>query len=154
MKVSIVVPGHLKNFVKDGVKEYVKRIGRFCEINLHQVKKGGDVNTIDSSKILNQESKNILSHVRDSDYVILLDRKGQEFGSREFASFLEEQFLTRSHLVFVIGGALGTSDAVKKRANIVISLSKMTFTHQMSVLILLEQLFRAFKIIKNQKYHY
>jgi len=154
LKVSIVVPGHLKNFVKDGVKEYIKRIGRFCEINLHQVKKGGDVNVIDSSKIINQESKNILSHVRDSDYVILLDRKGQEFDSVEFASFLEKQFLTRSHLVFIVGGALGISNAVKKRANTVISISKMTFTHQMSVLILLEQLFRAFKIIKNQKYHY
>lgn len=152
--MSIVVPGHLKNFVKDGVKEYIKRIGRFCEINLHQVKKGGDVNVIDSSKIINQESKNILSHVRDSDYVILLDRKGQEFDSVEFASFLEKQFLTRSHLVFIVGGALGISNAVKKRANTVISISKMTFTHQMSVLILLEQLFRAFKIIKNQKYHY
>jgi len=153
MKILLVAVGKPKEkAIETLVNKYLERSRQFASIDKVTVKDYSGKNPVE--KIKTRETENIFKVLKPRDYVILLDRKGQEFDSVEFASFLEKQFLTRSHLVFIVGGALGISNAVKKRANTVISISKMTFTHQMSVLILLEQLFRAFKIIKNQKYHY
>ena len=104
--------------------------------------------------VKDKEGQKVLKYLKPSDYVISLDLNKKEFSSEEFANFLNKRFeIAKSNITFIIGGSYGLSDELKNRANEAISLSKMTFLHQMTRLILLEQIYRAFKINRNEVYH-
>ena len=156
MKVKLIVIGKTKTkFLLDGENEYQKRLKHYCkfsELIIPDIKNGGKL----SKKELKEKEGNlILASIKNSDYVILLDDKGLELSSTDFAEFLNKKMVSSSNeLVFIIGGAFGFSESVFKRANTKLSLSKMTFSHQMVRMIFKEQLYRAFTILKGEKYHH
>ena len=156
MKIKLIVVGKTNaNYLKEGENEYFQRLKhyvRFDETIIPDIKNSKNLS---KSDLKNKEGKLILSKIDNSDEVVLLDDKGKMFSSIDFSSYLSEKMIrgTKS-LVFVIGGAFGFSDAVYERANSKISLSKMTFSHQMVRLIFKEQLYRAFTILKGEKYHH
>tara|TARA_B100000963_G_C22432887_1_gene582988 strand:+ start:294 stop:767 length:474 start_codon:yes stop_codon:yes gene_type:complete len=155
MKVKLIVMGKTNvNFLKDGENEYDQRIKHY--INFEQLIISDVKNTKNrsSAEIKIKEGQQILSKISSSDCVVLLDEKGKQFSSKEFSNFLTKKILkSTKYLVFVVGGAFGFSDEVYKRADYKLSLSKMTFTHQMIRMVFKEQLYRAFTIIKGEKYH-
>lgn len=156
MKIKLLVVGKTdESFVEEGIEKYLKRLKHYISfeiIVLPDVKQGSKLNT---EKLKEEEGKLILQKLENSDQVVLLDEKGKNFSSEEFAGFLQKKmnggFPT---LVFIVGGAFGFSKEVYKRANEQLSLSKMTFSHQMVRLFFTEQLYRAFTIIKGEKYHH
>lgn len=158
MKIKIIAIGKIKeNYLKEGINEYIKRLKPYVDITIEEVSDSSikDKPSIsDIEKAKNEECLRALKHIKDSDYLITLDMNKKEMDSVEFASFLEKKFeLGRSSITFIIGGSYGLSDFIKERANDSISLSKMTFLHQMTRLILLEQIYRGFKINNHETYH-
>lgn len=158
MKINLLVIGKIKDlYLKQGIEEYLKRLSNYCEV---LVKEFDDESIVDkpSKKEIeiatDKECERVLKTIKNTDYVITLDLGKKQLDSRGFAEFLSQKFNTYgSHLTFVIGGSYGLSSSLKKRANDSISLSTMTFTHQMTRLIFLEQVYRAFKILNNEVYH-
>ena len=158
MKIKIYAIGKIKEqYLKDGIKEYVERIRPYSQIEIVEVNDEPIVNNPsdgDIKKAIDIEGKRVLKLLKDSEYLISLDFGQKELKSEQFADFLEKKFvLGGSNISFVIGGSYGLSDELKKRANDTLSLSQMTFLHQMTRLILLEQIYRAFKINRNETYH-
>ena len=156
MKVKLIVIGKTKSkFLLDGEGEYQKRLKHYCkfsELIISDIKNAGKLS---KKELKEREGNLILESIKNSDYVILLDDKGITLSSIEFSEFLNKKMASSTNeLVFIIGGAFGFSESVYQRANIKLSLSKMTFSHQMVRLIFKEQLYRAFTIIKNEKYHH
>ena len=157
MKIKLYCIGKIKEqYLKDGINEYVKRILPYSNIEIIEVadsKVKDNPNQADISKAKNEEGERVLKLLKN-DYLIGLDMNKPEFTSEEFASFLNKKMIEGgSNISFVIGGSYGLSDALKVRCNTSISLSKLTFLHQMTRLILLEQIYRAFKILNNETYH-
>lgn len=157
MKIKVYCIGKIKEqYLKDGINEYLKRISPYSNIEIVEVndsKAKDNPNQSDIEKAKNEEGDRILKLLKN-DYLIGLDMNKQEFKSEEFAVFLNKKLVEGgSNISFVIGGSYGLSDALKNRCNTSISLSKMTFLHQMTRLILLEQIYRAFKILNNETYH-
>ena len=155
MKIKIIALGKIKEkYLKSGVDEFLKRLTPYCsvevvEINPLEIK---DENLKD--KVLTAEGEKILSYIKPTDYLITMEIKGKEFSSEEFASQIEE--LTNNgtqEIVFVIGSSCGIGKNVSQRANLKMSMSRMTFLHEFARLILIEQIYRAFKIIKGETYH-
>lgn len=158
MKIKIIAIGKIKeNYLKEGINEYIKRLKPYVDITIEEVNDSpikDNPSFGDIEKAKNEECLRALKHIKDSDYLITLDMNKKEMDSIEFASFLKKKFeLGRSSITFIIGGSYGLSDTVKARANDSISLSKMTFLHQMTRLILLEQIYRGFKINNHETYH-
>lgn len=158
MKIRIIAIGKIKEvYLKMGIDEYLKRIKGYCQIEIVEVLDEPVSENPSNSQIKlvkDKEGLKVLKLLKPSDYVISLDLNKNELTSEGFASFLDKKMeIAKSNLTFVIGGSYGLSDELKQRANDSISLSKMTFLHQMSRLILLEQIYRAFKINKNETYH-
>jgi len=158
MKIKIIAVGKIKeNFIKEGILEYIKRISGYSKIEIIEVddsKVKDNPNESEILKVINEEGKRILSKIKDADYVINLDLGKKEMDSIEFSKFLNQKLVENgASITFVIGGSYGLSADVKNRANYSLSLSKMTFLHQMTRLILLEQIYRAFKILNNEIYH-
>lgn len=156
--VKIIAAGKLKEkYLQDGTAEYAKRLNSF--INLEFVEIPDEPlpkNPSDSQikKILDNEGKNILSHIKERDYVILLDLKGEMTDSETLAAKIKSLELAGlGRIVFVIGGSLGVSESLIEKANFRLCLSKLTFTHQMARFILTEQLYRAYSINSGGKYH-
>ena len=157
MKIRVYCIGKIKEqYLKDGINEYLKRISSYSNIEIVEVndsKVKDNPNQSDIDKAKNEEGDRVLKLVKN-DYLIGLDMNKQEYKSEEFAVFLNKKLVEGgSNISFVIGGSYGLSDALKNRCNTSISLSKMTFLHQMTRLILLEQIYRAFKILNNETYH-
>ena len=157
MKIKIYAIGKIKEqYLKDGINEYLKRISSYSNIEIVEVndsKVKDNPNQSDIEKAKNEEGDRVLKLIKN-DFLIGLDMNKQELTSEEFATFLNKKMVEGgSNISFVIGGSYGLSDALKKRCNTSISLSKMTFLHQMTRLILLEQIYRAFKILNNETYH-
>ena len=157
MKIKVYCIGKIKEqYLKDGINEYLKRISPYSNIEIVEMndsKVKDNPNQADIEKAKNEEGDRVLKLLKN-DYLIGLDMNKQEFKSEEFAVFLNKKLVEGgSNISFVIGGSYGLSDALKKRCNTSISLSKMTFLHQMTRLILLEQIYRAFKILNNETYH-
>lgn len=159
MKIKVVAVGKIKeNFFALAINEYVKRLKAYCElevieVNDEQITK--DSNASLDAKIKEKEGEKILSRIKENEYVILLDfLNSKEYDSISFSKHIDEM-MTRgnSNLTFVIGGSLGLGENIRKRGNERLLLSKMTFTHQMTRIILLEQIYRAFKILHNETYH-
>ena len=157
MKIKLFCIGKIKEqYLKDGINEYIKRISPYSSIEIIEVqdsKVKDNPNDFDITKAKNEEGERVLKLLKN-DYLIGLDLNKKEFTSEEFASYIEQKFVEGgSSISFVIGGSYGLSENLKKRCNSSISLSKMTFLHQMTRLVLLEQIYRAFKILNNETYH-
>ena len=156
MKVKLIVIGKTKSkFLLDGENEYQKRLKHYCkfsELIISDIKNAGKLS---KKELIEKEGSLILASIKSSDYVILLDDKGITLSSIEFSELLNKKMVSSTNeLVFVVGGAFGFSESVYQRANTQLSLSKMTFSHQMVRLIFKEQLYRAFTILKGEKYHH
>lgn len=151
MKIKLVAVGTLKEkYLKDAVNEYVKRLGKYCKVEIIEVKEENDTK-VNAKEI---EGKNILKAIKSRDYVVSLTLNQKEYTSESLAVWLDKTFAkANSEITFIIGGSLGLSSDVLKRSNEYLTLSKLTFTHQMSRIILLEQIYRGFKINHHEKYH-
>ena len=132
------------------MQEYVKRLSKYTRIEIQEV---ADDGSLEPQTQIQRESERVMKQIQTKDYVILMDIGGRELSSSFFAKELDQTFLINSNITFVIGGSYGLNDAVKKRANTRISFSKMTFPHQLFRVILLEQIYRAYKIINHETYH-
>ena len=158
MKIKVVTVGKLKEkYLKDGIAEYSKRISRFAKfemIELADEKTPDRASESENQKILEIEGQRILSKVADRDFVIVLAIEGKTLSSEEFSKNLEEASIKGfSTLTFIIGGSLGLSQDVKKRANISVSFGRLTLPHQLMRLVLVEQIYRAFTIQQGSPYH-
>ena len=142
-------------FLIDGIQEYVKRLSFYIPFNIKYLNDTKNTRKLSQEQQKQLEGKMILDSLEKSDYVVLLDEHGTEFTSIEFARYIEKkQSTVQRQLVFIVGGPYGFSDDVKKRANEKISMSKMTFSHEMIRLFFVEQLYRAMTIINNEPYHH
>ena len=152
MDIKFIVVGKIKEkFLTDGINEYVKRIKPFCNLNIIEIK---ELNYEDRLKNLLLEGENILKNISSNDFVITLEINGKMLSSEELASFISNHYTYNNKTItFIIGSSDGMSDDVKRRSDYKLSFSKMTFPHQLMRLVFLEQLYRAFSIINNQKYH-
>ncbi len=158
MNIQIVCIGKLKEkYWKEALSEYGKRLGKYCSLSIEELKEESlpdQGSKAAEEMVIEEEGKRILGRLKASSFVIALDVKGQEFSSEGLAEMISDLGVKgRSDLVFIIGGSLGLSQAVLKRADLRLSFSKMTFPHQMMRVILLEQLYRSFKINRNEVYH-
>lgn len=158
MKQKIICIGKLKEkYLSDGCAEYIKRLSAYqsteiSELSEVRVYEENSVAQINSAK--EKEGNNILSKIKDNDYVIALCIEGNMYDSIEFSNMLGDIIQKiRGDIIFVIGGSYGLSDKVIKRADLKLSFSKFTFPHQLMRFILLEQIYRAYKIKNNEKYH-
>ena len=156
MKVKLIVVGETNTkYLFEGEKEYEKRLShyiKFEEIIIPDIKQSGKLS---KSELKKKEGQLITAKLKNSDHVILLDDKGKSFSSIQFSEFLQQKMNSGlKSLVFVIGGAYGFSNEVYQRANSKLSLSIMTFSHQMVRLIFKEQLYRGFSILRGEKYHH
>lgn len=157
LNVNIICVGNLKEkFFTDALSEYKKRLGRYCkfevvELSEEKIADNGTQSQID--KTLKKEGEKILSKIGKSDFVVAMCIEGKQLSSEELSKKIEDISLTNSTVNFVIGGSWGLSDDVKKRADMRLSVSKMTFPHQLFRVMLAEQIYRAFTITANAKYH-
>lgn len=158
MKIKLICVGKLKEkYLDDGIKEYLKRISAYSDIEVIEVadERIPDNHSLAEETIVkSKEGRRILDKVKQDDYMILLDVQGKELDSIQFAERIEDCMINgKSTIDFVIGGSLGHGEDVLTRANARISFSQMTFPHQLMRLILVEQIYRAFKIIRHETYH-
>lgn len=155
MKVKLLVVGQTNmKFVEQGFDEFAARLKHYTDFEFVVISNPKNSSKLEFAELKNKEAESILAKLLPSDFVVLLDEKGAEYSSVEFSSFLQKRMNSGvKNLVFVVGGAFGFSDKMYERANSKLSLSKMTFSHQLIRLIFAEQLYRAFTILKNEKYH-
>ena len=157
MKIKIYAIGKIKDFYKSGVDEYVKRLQPYCKVEIIELKdesisdKPSD-KEIEKAKTI--ECHRVLDVLKANEYLIGLDLNKKEMDSVEFSKFLSNKLEHNgASISFVIGGSYGLSDELKNRLNYSLTLSKLTFPHQLARLVLLEQIYRAFKILNNETYH-
>ena len=158
MRISIICVGKIKEkYLKLGIDEFTKRLSKYCKleiIELDDEKAPENLSDKEMLMIKEKEGKKILSKIKDNAHVIALAIDGKNLSSEELAHNINNLGVRgTSHIVFVIGGSLGLSDEVLKRANYKLSFSKMTFPHQLMRLILLEQVYRAYRINSGEPYH-
>lgn len=158
MKITIVCVGKIKEkFYRDALVEYTKRLSRYCSLSITEVadeKTKEQASDVECAIIKDREGERILKSIREDGYVIALAIDGKNLDSVELSQKIENLALTgKSNLYFVIGGSLGLSDEVMKRADYKLSFSRMTFPHQLMRVILLEQIYRSYRIINHEPYH-
>lgn len=149
--IKIICLGSIKeSYLTDAIKEYTKRLSKYTDLNIIELE---DVGIDDVKVALKKEEEKIMKVINPKDYIITLEIEGKELTSVEFSKKIEDTLNYNSNITFIIGGSYGLSDEVKKLSNYKLSFSKMTFPHQLFRVILLEQLYRAFKIMNNESYH-
>ncbi|WP_028243770.1 23S rRNA (pseudouridine(1915)-N(3))-methyltransferase RlmH [Pseudobutyrivibrio ruminis] len=158
MNIKILCVGKIKEkFYREAISEYAKRLSKYCNLEVVEVndEKTSENSTDNEINIIkDKEGERILKHIKDKDYAIALAIQGKQQDSVAFSKYIENLGINgNSSICFVIGGSLGLSDAVMKRCNDSISFSKMTFPHQLMRVILLEQIYRAMRIMNNEPYH-
>ncbi|MBU5268233.1 23S rRNA (pseudouridine(1915)-N(3))-methyltransferase RlmH [Virgibacillus proomii] len=158
MKITIVSVGKLKEkYLKQGIQEYLKRLSTYAKVKIIEVADEKAPENLSEAQMLDvkqKEGERILSHIQPDTYVITLEINGKILSSEQFASKLDElATYGKSKIAFVIGGSLGISADVQNRSDLALSFSKMTFPHQVMRLILLEQVYRAFRINRGEPYH-
>lgn len=158
MRISVVCVGKIKEkYLKLGIDEFSKRLSKYCKlevIELDDEKAPENLSDKEMMMIKDKEGKKILSKIKDNSHVIALAIDGKNLSSEELADTIDNLGVRgTSHIVFVIGGSLGLSDDVLRRSNYKLSFSKMTFPHQLMRLILLEQVYRAYRINNGEPYH-
>lgn len=156
MKITLLTVGKTdKGWVKDGLDIYVSRLKHYIPFSIIEIPELKNVSALSKDQIKTREGDLILKNVRPADDLILLDERGKEYSSVEFAKVIQDMIsYAGKDIVYVIGGAYGFSDAVYQRADSKISMSRMTFSHQMVRAIFVEQLYRAFTIMKGEPYHH
>lgn len=149
--IKIITVGKIKEeFIKDSLKEYLKRLSKYTKINIIEIE---DDNSKDINKSLSTEKDKILKYINEEDYIITLEIDGNMLDSISLSKKIEELFIESKKIVFIIGGSNGIHDDIKSRSNYKLSFSKLTFPHQLFRVILLEQIYRSFKIINKETYH-
>ena len=157
LNIHIVCIGKVKeSYLRDAINEYSKRLSKYCKLTILELpdeKIPDKLNENLANEIKEKESNAILHHIKKDSYIICLDLTGKEFSSEDFSRNLDNLSLQTSHITFVIGGSLGLSSEILKKAHQKICFSKMTFPHQLIRVFLLEQIFRGFKISNGETYH-
>lgn len=157
MKITVIGVGKIKEkYFSAAIDEYSKRLSRFAQIEIIEIndeKIPENASAKEMEQIKQKEGKGILSKIKDGAYVVALCIEGKELSSEDLAQKMEAISMQSSHIVFVIGGSLGLSDEVKNTASLRLSFGKMTLPHQLMRVVLLEQVYRAFKINNNESYH-
>ena len=159
MKITIVCAGKIKEkYLSAGIAEFMKRLKPFAQVEIrevHEEKMPDSPSAAEKEQVLIKEGEKLLKLVPEGSYLFVLDVFGKEKSSEELAASLDKLALTgRSNITFLIGGAFGLSPGVRRSADELLSFSRMTFTHQMVRLLLVEQIYRAFKINRGEKYHW
>jgi 23S rRNA (pseudouridine1915-N3)-methyltransferase len=154
VKIKILLVGKIRNeFIRVGVQEYRKRLLPFFNIDIEYLQNFSD---LPKEIALSKEGEIIKKIIKDKKYIVSLDKEGKELSSEEFAYKLLDldKISQNNEIIFIIGGIYGIQEDIKKSSNFILSLSKMTFTHEFALLILLEQIYRGIKILRNEPYHY
>jgi len=155
MNITILMIGNTSEaFVKDGCEVFIKRLKHYIKVKEVIIPDVKDRKHLNAEQIREKEAILLLEKISSSNYTVLLDERGKEFSSVEFANFLQKTMNSGTReMYFVIGGAYGVAESVKQKADLTVSLSRMTFTHQLIRLLFAEQLYRAMTILKNEPYH-
>lgn len=157
LNIKIICVGKLKEKYWDAAcSEYLKRLSGYCSpavVEIKEAKLPANASAADELNVINKEGSDILAKIDSGDYVIALDIQGKELGSEELARKISDISFNNSRIDFVIGGSLGLSDEVKRRADMRLSFGKITLPHQLARVVLLEQIYRAFKINAGETYH-
>ena len=149
--IKLIVVGQLKeSYLKDAVEEYKKRIKKYTNLEIIELK---DEGLVEEAKAIRLESEKITKYISSKDYLITSEIEGKQYTSVEFATKIDKILIENSNITFVIGGSYGLSSEIKQKANLHLSFSKMTFPHQLFRILLLEQIYRAYKINNNESYH-
>lgn len=156
MKMTLLTVGKTdKDWIRQGLDIYVSRLKHYMPFSITEIPELKNVSSLTKAQIKEREGELILKNIRPTDELILMDERGRQYTSMELAKALQDKITySGKDIVFVIGGAYGFSDEVYKRADSKISLSKMTFSHQMVRVIFAEQIYRAFTIIRGEPYHH
>jgi 23S rRNA (pseudouridine1915-N3)-methyltransferase len=156
IRVELVLVGPTdKKYLQEGISEFVKRLSKYCRLEVTEIRESRHAGKLTPAERVRLETEMLIEKLQKDSFVVLLDEKGAQFSSEAFAKWIERSSVAiRTKLVFVIGGPYGVGKKMRDRANHIISLSGMTFSHQMVRLIFLEQLYRAFSIIKKEPYHH
>lgn len=149
--IKIITVGQIKEkYLQDAIKEYKKRLSKYTNIEVIEVKDEGLVEEVKAIKL---EAEKIKKHINDRDYIITLEIEGKQMTSVEFANKIDNILIENSNVDFIIGGSYGLSADIKNMSRLHLSFSKMTFPHQLFRVLLLEQIYRAYKINNNESYH-
>lgn len=149
--IKIITVGSLKErYLKEAIEEYQKRIKKYTDIEIIEVK---DEGLLSPMQAMEKESEKIKKHISEKEYIITLEIEGKQFTSEEFSRKIEDIQMINSNITFIIGGSYGIDQSIKEKAKTHLSFSKMTFPHQLFRVLLLEQIYRAFKIMNNESYH-
>ena len=149
--IKIICIGKIKEkYLIDAIEEYKKRISKYTKLEIIELK---DYSMDDIHKVLELEKEQIERHIDSKDYVICMEIEGEQISSEVLAKKIDSTLNTYSNITFVIGGSYGLDDSIKQRANYHLSFSKMTFPHQLFRVLLLEQIYRSYKINNNESYH-
>lgn len=156
MKITFLTVGKTEdNYLKDGIEKYAKRLKHYTKLSIIDLDELKNTKALTQEQQKSKEAELILKKITPQDYVILLDEKGVELTSEKFAAYIDKKAVASvSNMVFVVGGPYGFDSTVYARANDKLALSAMTFSHQMVRLFFIEQLYRAFTIIKGEPYHH
>ena len=158
MKITIVTVGKIKEkYLKDAIAEYSKRLSKYCKLEIVEVpdeKTPDNASEVVEDSIRSKEAERILKHVKDDSFVITLEINGKQLTSEELADKIEKLGVQgTSHITFIIGGSIGLGKEVLAKSNYALSFSKMTFPHQLMRVILLEQIYRSYRIMNGEPYH-
>ena len=157
MNINVICIGKLKEkYWVDAIEEYKKRLGAYCSLNIIELKEAKlpkNASKADEENVIKQEGEEILSRISDGDFVIACEVAGKLLSSEELAGEAEAAAFNHKAIDFLIGGSLGLSAAAKRRANLSFSFGRITLPHQLARVVLLEQIYRSYKIINNETYH-
>jgi 23S rRNA (pseudouridine1915-N3)-methyltransferase len=156
MKITFLTVGKTEDaYLKEGIDKYVKRLKHYTKLELTEIPELKNTKALSPEQQKAKEAELILKKINPLDFVVLMDEKGVEFTSTQFAAYInKKEISTSANLIFIIGGPYGFDTSVYQRANDKISLSRMTFSHQMVRLFFVEQLYRAYTIMKGEPYHH
>lgn len=148
--IKILCVGKIKEkYLTAAIEEYKKRLSKYTKLEIIEIMDS----SLDETIVKRKEKENLLKHINKKDYIITLEIEGEQLTSKEFANKLESINITNTNITFIIGGSYGLDDDIKKISDLKLSFSKMTFPHQLFRVLLLEQIYRTYKIRNNEKYH-
>jgi 23S rRNA (pseudouridine1915-N3)-methyltransferase len=156
MKIALLQIGKTtERYLTEGIGVFEGRMRKYAAFEIFTIPDIRNTRNMTATELKTREGEKILQFFKNDDYIVILDDKGKEFSTNEFSSWIENTLmLQKKRLVFIIGGAWGFSDEVYQKADMLLSLSRLTFSHQMVRLLFLEQLYRAFTVIKGEPYHH
>ena len=158
MKITVITVGKIKEkYLKDAIAEYCKRLSKYCKLEIVEVadeKTPDNASVVVEDAIRSKEAERILKYVKDDAFVITLEINGKQLSSEELADKIDKLGVQgTSHIIFIIGGSIGLGQEVLQKSNYALSFSKMTFPHQLMRVVLLEQIYRSYRIINGEPYH-